>query len=445
MKQDVIKMSTKQLNRYEVITKAIDGILTVKEAAGALGLSERQIKRLKSKVTKGGAAALIHKNTLKTPNHALPAETKKKIIKIRRDPIYEGCNIRHFRELLAEHHEIELSYTALRNLLVEAGIPSPKTRRRFKPHRRRRRKPQAGLLLQMDASSHTWFKGVRKKYAIHGAIDDATSQVTGLYMTKNECLHGYFETMRCTCQNYGIPLSVYADRHTIFQSPNAEKAKIDSTIHVNDTQFGRCLKELGIQLIPARSPQAKGRIERLWETLQSRLPTEFAIRDIRTIDEANAFLATYIYAFNSEFAVEPEDAASLFTPIPEGLNLDYILCVKEQRMVDSGGVFSFYGRCFKVIETIATGIIPKKTKILVLADPSFGIKVQWRNIVFDALPFIPPKKVGTTTPKKPRIYKPVPDNHYLKYGQAFTPKLSYTESDTEIISMLQEIFLSKQG
>ena len=438
-------MSTKQLRRYEVITKAIGGSLTVKEAAETLGLSERQIKRLKHEVKEGGAAALIHKNSLKIPAHALSTETKDRIIQIRREPEYEGCNIRHFQELLAEHHQIAISYTALRTLLLEAGIPSPRTKRRFKPHRRRKRKPQAGLLLQVDATPHTWFKGDRKAYALHGSIDDATSQVTGLFMTKNECLHGYFQTLRRTIENYGVPVSFYADRHTIFQSPNTEKAKIDPSIKVNDTQFGRCLKELDVQLIPARSPQAKGRIERLWGTLQDRLKVEFAIRDIRTIDEANVFLATYIYAFNSEFSVEPEQTDSLFAPVPENLNLDYILCVKEQRMIDSGGVFSFGGRSFKVVETIDTGIIPKGTRIFVLADPTFGIKVGWRNIVFDVLPFIPPKKVRQNKTKQPYIHKPVPDNHYYKYGQAFAPKLSYTESDAEIIAMLENIFLAKQG
>jgi transposase len=445
MKQDVIKMNVKQLRRYEVITRTIGGDLTVKEASGALGLSERQIKRLKHEVKEGGAAALIHKNSLKIPAHALCEETKKRIVQIRRQPEYEGCNIRHFRELLAEHHQIYISYTALRTLLIEAGLPSPKTRRRFKPHRRRKRKPQAGLLLQVDATPYAWFKGDRKSYALHGAIDDATGQITGLYITKNECLHGYFEMLRRTVENYGLPVSIYADRHTIFQSPNMEKAKFDSKIKANDTQFGRCLKELGVQLIPARSPQAKGRIERLWATLQSRLKIEFAIRDIKSIDEANAFLGQYSYAYNSEFAVEPEQTDSLFAPIPEGLSLQYVLCNKETRDIDSGGVFSFGGRSFKVVETIGSGIISKGSRISVLADPTFGIKAQWRNIVFDVLPFIPPKRAKKEKSKQPRIYKPAPDHHYHKYGQAFAPKLDYTESDQEIIAMLENMFLTKQA
>jgi hypothetical protein len=131
--------------------------------------------------------------------------------------------------------------------------------------------------------------------------------------------------------------SIYADRHTIFQSPNKEKAVISPSIKVQDTQFARCLKELSIQLIAARSPQAKGRIERLWQTLQDRLVVEFAIRNISTIDVANEFLSTYIYGFNSEFAVEPADSYSMFLPPDPCINLDYILCVKEIRSVDADG------------------------------------------------------------------------------------------------------------
>jgi transposase InsO family protein len=171
--------------------------------------------------------------------------------------------------------------------------------------------------LRVDATPYAWFarsqapdtsKGDKRRYALCEAIDDATRRITGLYMCKNECLHGYFEMLRRTIKNHGMPVSVYADRHTIFRSPNKAKAEIDPKVNVSDTQFGGCLKELGVVLIAARSPQAKGRIERLWGTLQGRLPTEFAIRNITTID--------------------------------------------------AGGVFSYGRKSFKVVETVSSGCIP---------------------------------------------------------------------------------------
>ena len=437
-------MTKKQLNRYEVINNANAGIITVSEASEALGLSERQIKRLKKNVREGGAAAIIHKNTLRTPSHAIPEDTVNKILEIKRSENYANCNFKHFQELLSEFHEIEISYSSLYEMLKAGKIESPRTKRRFKPHRSRKRKPQAGLLTQTDASHHRWFKDDKKLYAMHGVIDDATGQVIGLYMTKNECLLGYFEMFRRTITNYGIPVSVYADMHTIFQSPNKRNAEIDPKINVNDTQIGRALKELGVQLIAARSPQAKGRIERLWGTLQDRLPIEFAIRGISTIDAANEFLKTYIFAFNSEFAVEPEKADSMFRKVPDGLNINYVLCSKEKRSIDAGGVFSYNNKSFKVVETVSSGIIPRNSKINVLTSPCFGVKAEYRNIVFEVLRFVPPKRKNPVRERKPPSAKPPADSHCYKYGQQlYIPGLPGEECDKEIITMLENIFLEK--
>ena len=446
MKQDVISLTQSQLNKLDIINKCISGFLSVPEAAAALGLSERQVQRLKKKVSAEGAAALVHKNSLKPSPHAIQPEVIQKITALKQTEVFASANFSHFRELLSEFHDIELSYSALYRVLLDAGIKSPKTRRRFKPHRRRKRRAQAGLLLQVDATPFAWFKGSQRRYSIHGAIDDATGQITALFMCKNECLYGYFQMMRRTIENFGCPISLYADRHTIFQSPNKAKAIIDPSIAVKDTQFGRALKELSIELIPTRSAQAKGRVERLWQTLQSRLPVEFAMRDISTIDAANEFLASYIYTFNSQFAVEPESCERMFFKPENVINLDYVLCVKEQRIVDSGGVFSYGGKSFKVDETIYSGMIPPKAKVKVLISSEFGVKLEYRNIVFDVNAYIPPKR--NPKPKKesdPPKSRPVPDSHYYKYGQALAPRLSFTETNDEIISMLEDLFLQNHA
>ena len=444
MKQEVISLTRKQLNKLDIINKANAGFLTVAEAASALGLSERQVQRLKKKVRELGPAAVVHKNSLHTAHNALPSETIDKIVSLKKSDPYVTANFCHFRELLSEHHGIDVSYSTLHSILSNADIKSPKKRRRFKPHRRRKRRPQAGLLLQVDATPFSWFKKDGKKYSIHGAIDDATGQITALYMCKNECLHGYFEMLRRTIHNYGIPMSLYADRHTIFQSPNTERAKIDSSVTVNDTQFGRCLRELSVELIPARSPQAKGRVERLWGTLQSRLPVEFAIRGITTIDAANEFLETYIYAFNSEFAVEPELADSMFHKPSDEMNIDYILCVKEDRIVDAGGVFSFSRKSFKVEEGAYLGMIPPNARCKVLTSPKFGIKLQYRGIVFNVLDYIPPKRKPAPA-KEPYTPHGVPDDHPYKYGQSLAVKQIYGETYSDIFTMLEDIFLRKMA
>jgi transposase len=439
-------MSQKQLNRFSVISKVIDGHMTIADAANSLGISKRQFIRLKQGVIAEGAASLIHKNTGRKPSHALDDNIVANIITLKQSENYQNANFQHFKELLDREEHIKISYSALYSLLTQAGIKSPKKRRRFKPHRRRKRKPQEGLLIQMDATPFEWF-GSSEKFALHGAIDDATGKIVGLYLTKNECLHGYWQVMRQTLLNHGVPISLYTDRHAIFLSTNASKLSVEDQLAgkvVNDTQFGRAMSELGITLIPARSPQAKGRVERLWETLQSRLPVEFKIAGISTIDQANEFLSRYIPLFNVMFAVEPEMADSAFRPLSSMLNVDTVLCVKLTRSVDAGGVFSFYNRHFKIVTSPGLPSLPAKAKVTVLISPKFGIKIQFKKALFEVLPYIRPKKQveqkleqAVKTPRSPS------DSHYFKYGHTLIKKVTFEDVDRDILLMLEGIFLKK--
>jgi transposase len=439
-------MSQEQLNRFSVISKVIDGHMTIADAANSLGISKRQFIRLKQGVIAGGAASLIHKNTGRKPSHALDDNIVANIITLKQSENYQNANFQHFKELLDREEHIKISYSALYSLLTQAGIKSPKKRRRFKPHRRRKRKAQAGLLIQMDATPFDWF-GTDEKFALHGAIDDATGNIVGLYLTKNECLHGYWEVTRQLLLNYGLPVSLYTDRHAIFLSTLSSKLSVEDQLSgkvVNDTQFGRAMTELGITIIPARSPQAKGRVERLWETLQSRLPVEFKIAGITTIDQANEFLMRYVLLFNTTFAVEPENVESAFRPLPSNLNVDEILCVKLTRCVDAGGVFSFYNRHFKVIAAQGLPALPPKAKIAVLVSPRLGIKVQFKNALFGVLPYIKPKKASA--PKSVSTTKNTwspPDSHYYKYGHTLIKTVTFEDTDKDILLMLESIFLKR--
>ena len=439
----MISLTREQHGRLDAINKANAGFITVRETAEKLGLSERQVQRLKREVLEKGPAALIHKNSNRLPAHALPEKTKKEILAIRKKPGYKDSNFMHFQELLETVHGIKISYSALRRLLKAEGIPSPKKRRRFKVHRRRRRRPQAGSLVQVDASPYDWLN-IDTKLALHGGIDDATGQITGLFFCKNECMLGYYEVVRRMIGIYGLPDSIYADRHTIFRSPNKDKAKaLDALpgIKANETQFGRALAELGIQIIAARSPQAKGRIERLWETLQSRLPVEFAIRGIKDIDSANDFLKTYIFAFNSEFAVEPADFDNAFLPLDPGKNLEYILCIKEKRKLDNGQTFSYCGKRFQIVKSLHSDWLPPKAIITVMLSPYIGIMAAYKNYVFETKPA--PDKKPVAKPEKhmapildPSIYRS--DSAWEpKDGLAWMPGLpTYKES----LQIIHEIF-----
>jgi transposase len=443
MKTGVISLSREQHARLDAINKANAGFITVAEAAERIGISERQVHRLKKEVRENGPVALIHKNTNRVPSHAISEETKNTILKIRKKVGYKDANFKHFQELLSVHHEIEISYDALYRILRADGHQSPKKRRRFKRHRRRKRREQAGSLVQIDASPYDWL-GIGNMLNMHGIIDDATGQITGLYLCKSECMLGYYEVVRRMIGVFGIPDSVYADRHTIFRSPNADKAKATDApagIKTNETQFGRAMSELRINIIAARSPQAKGRIERLWGTLQSRLPVEFEIHGIKDIDKANEFLSNYIFAYNSEFAVEPEDCDSSFLPLEDDVNLDYILCIKETRKLDNGQVFSYSGKRLQIEKSDYSNWLPPKAEITVMVSPRIGVKAAYKNLVFGTC-CAPRKELHTA---KEIVTKGSNNPHVLRSANAWVPKDGLVwkpglPTYHEVFEIVQDIF-----
>jgi transposase len=443
-KEDHYPMSQKQLGRYVTISRLSEGQITTEEAANYLGLSTRQILRLKKGVREFGAHALIHKNSGRKPHHAICDSLREKIIFLKESHPYANANFQHFQELLAEYEKIKISYSALYALLAKSGIKSPKKRRRFTNHRRRKRKAAEGLLVQLDASPFDWLSD-GNAYHLHGGIDDATGQIVSLYLAESECLEGYFQTMHLLLELFGIPVSIYSDRHTIFFSPKRDKLSLEEQLagkRVNLTQFGRAMSQLGIHMIGARSPQAKGRIERLWQTLQSRLTVEMKCQGIKTIQEANPFLREYIPKFNTHFAVETEEE-SAFRPVPEGMCIDHILCVIEKRTYDRGGVFSFYHKHFQILENKALPRLAPRGRIEVLVSPRFGLKVSYQGNIYDTAFCAKPKaKKPIQSMKEKKIW--VPDNlHYYKHGHQWLQKTSFEASDREILKMLEELFLSK--
>lgn len=450
MREEIFNMTQKEITRLRVINQTIDKVITIREAAELLNLSERQVIRVKKGVAEEGPAFIIHKNRGRKPKHATSDKTKELIINLKQTK-YEEANFNHFQELIDEHENIQVSYPTVHRILTEAGIKSPKKHRKRKTHHRRKRKPQKGMLVQIDASPHKWIIG-GNSFDLHGAIDDATGEILALYFTPNECMEGYFEIVRQTITNHGIPLSFYCDRHTIFISPNDGKLTTEDQLQgktVNLTQFGRAMDELGINIIKAYSPQAKGRIERLWGTLQSRLPVEFKIRGITTIEAANAFLAEFIVRYNEKFGVEPEDTNSAFRVLDSSINLDYILCIKEDRTIIEGSAFSYKGHYYQLTKNGKKATAMPKAKLKVLTSTRIGVKAFYSNVVYDTktLDERPKKAVASSTKNKiNKNSKTVPSiNHPWK--QQIDKKImpSYEETDTEIQEILNGLFNSTRA
>ena len=379
-------LKQKDLKRATLIEACIKGQCTVKQVATALGLSERRVKQIKKEVKENGVKSIQHGNRGRKPKNTISDETRKRILELRSSYEYEISNFKHFQELLKERENIDISYSALYNILRNAGIKSPKRHRKTKLHHRRKRKECEGMMLQADGTPFDWF-GDGQKYSLHGFVDDATGKITGLYMCKNECLLGYLEVLRQTLENYGIPISLYPDKYSVFFPPKKVNDHITIEEQLNGrekgiTQFGRIIEELGIEMFPASSPQAKGRIERLWETLQSRLTTEFRINNIKTIDEANTFLITYIEKYNSKFSIEASSKNNVFLKLPKRYNLDELLCVRFERTIDNAGVFSINNSKFQIMDKS----LPPKTKVQIYISQKIGIRVKSNNKVYDVQP-----------------------------------------------------------
>lgn len=367
-------MELKQLN---IIQSVIDKKRTGKEAASALKISERQVWRKVKSVKEQGEIGIKHRNQFHKPAHTIPDEIKNKIIELKLSDDYCDANFTHFRELLEEREHISISYTPLYKLLTEAGIKSKKKHKDRKTHRRRKRKTHEGDMAQADGTPFDWFNDGNMS-SLHGFIDDATGKVLGLYMCEHECLLGYLEATRQMLTNYGSPKCVYPDKYSVFFPAKSQKLTVEEQLEGKDkptTQFGRIMDELGIEMFPASTSQAKGRIERLWETLQDRLVTEFKINGIKTIKEANKFLPSYIKKYNKKFAIAPENNEKKFVKVPDYIDLDILLSSKFTRVIDNSGCFTIKNKKFQILNN---NILPG-VKVEIFMSKKIGIIVKHNN------------------------------------------------------------------
>jgi len=367
-------MSQKELTRLHVIQCAVEGKCTVRQAAERLTLSTRRIKQLKKEFTLRGASAVIHGNANRSSPKKLSDTVAQEIIGIYSKD-FTDCNFTHFQEILSDRFGREISYSTLYRLLKSGGLKSPKSRRgKRKVHKTRERLPAEGMLLQADATPFAWFGG-KEKFSLHGFIDDATGKVTGAYICKNECLLGYLEVLRQTLTNFGIPQALYPDRYGVFFiNPKKEddlsiEEQLAGTVK-KSTQFGRIIERLGIDMFPAHSAQAKGRVERLWNTLQSRLPVELRMAGATTCEEANSFLLEYLPRFNRKFGAEPKETFSAYVPIPSTCDLDRLLSVELTRSLSRGSTVSISKKIF-LIEQDA---FPARTKVTLLLSEKHGLR-----------------------------------------------------------------------
>ena len=290
---------------------------------------------------------------------------------------YKGFNVRHFQEKLLEKESIQINRESLRLILREAGISAKQKRRGRKYRRHRDRKEAVGIMLQIDASRHDWLESRGPVMTIVGAIDDASGEVWARF-ENSESTWAYLRLIRQIAIDKGLPLSLYSDRHTIFHSP--KEATIVDQLEGKQfrTQFGKSMDELGIKIIKAYSPQAKGRIERVWGTFQDRLIAEMRLEGIKNREEANNFLPSFLKDFNKKFCCKPKKQIVAFRKSPPVKELDRILCLKEPRTVSKDHTIKFYGLLLQIPPSRKWASIAGQ-KVLVLQHSNGSVEIIYKK------------------------------------------------------------------
>ncbi len=334
MKGEKIELSQRQVQKFQVMSLVEAGKMLLKEAAEKIGLSYRQAKRIRKRVKEKGVKGLIHGNRGKASSRRLDERVKAKVLELSRK-VYPAFNDQHFTEKLVEREGIDLSREAVRKIRRGAGI-EPKRKRRGKKHRKRReRKAQEGLMVIWDGSPHPWFGADSVPCCLMAAMDDATGTLLAARFFPFEGSWGYLWLLDKLVRQYGIPVSIYQDRHGSLHR-NDDHWTLEEQLAGRQelTQVGQALAALGIHPIFALSPEAKGRIERLFGTLQDRLVAEMSLAGIKTLEEANVFLAsTFRRAYNRRFAVLPKQAEKAWRPVPAGFDLKRVISFRYSAKV----------------------------------------------------------------------------------------------------------------
>lgn len=314
--------------RLATLNIILEKQISVKEASLILKLSERHTWRLLSSYRRQGIRAVTHGNRGSTAYNATSREMKDKIVRLARTS-YPGLNHTHLSEMLSEKEGILLSRSTVRNILIDAGMPSHRRHRPSKYRCRRPRMPHEGMLIQIDGSYHDWLEGRGPYMSLLLAVDDANGTVPFAIFRECEDTDGYFLLMEGIIRRRGIPMAVYTDRHSVFKHPSDGRHKQ----RTGTTQFARAMTELGISLIAARSPEAKGRVERLAGTFQDRLVSELRMAKVSSLIDANRFLVDFLPRFNARFGLVSDQAKHIYRRLSPSLDLASILCCRFLHVV----------------------------------------------------------------------------------------------------------------
>jgi transposase len=381
-------MSKQEARKVTIIEGLLTGRFTNNQAAELLDLSVRQVQRMKAEASANGVISILHKNRGRKPANVLDPEVAETIYRIYKQEL-PGYNFCHTADVLAEDKDIFVSVSTVSRYLKANGIRSPKAKRRPKKHRSRDAREREGEMIQMDASSFDWL-GNGAYLHLHGAVDDATGRILALHFEKEETFEGYCELMFQMNQDGHLPREIYTDGRSVFVYDSKRKGGLTIAEELAGKQesqpnFARAIRELKILLIIAKSAQAKGGIERLWETLQDRLTKDMRRKEITSVAQANEFLKLYIPYYNRKFAVQAANPEKAYLLKRDMFALQLIFAKHETRKLDSGLTFSFQGQKYRLPIDVDNKKVPASPHdtLTVASSKRIGMQVLFKGFVIN--------------------------------------------------------------
>ena len=422
--KELLTMSQKELTRFEIMQRLETKKLRQREAAKMLGVSERHVRRLLRKYREQGVSGLISERRGRPSNNQLKPEIKRQAIDLihKRYPDF-GPTLAH--EKLTEVHGVKLSVGSVRQIMIAEGLWKPKKTKSAVIHQMRPRRACLGELVQIDGSPHAWFEDRGPKCNLLAYIDDATGGLMELFFTPAETTFSYFQATRHYFARHGLPVAFYSDKHSIFRV-NINNALSGSGM----SQFGRAMKNLDIEIICANTPQAKGRVERVFGTLQDRLVKELRLRNISNIEDANVFVPDFIQDFNRRFAVQPRSSHNAHRPLLFSQEeLDLIFSLQETRILSKNLTLQ-YKKVVYQIQTSRPTYALRKAQVIVCENPQGEINILYKGKPLDHTVYrkqqrqadvISSKNIDPHLKQK-KSHKPAPNHPWRRYGHRLNGK-----------------------
>lgn len=435
----LLQMSAKELSRLEVMQRLTQKRMSQKEAGRILSLSTRQIKRLLRAYREKGAAGLVSKHRGRKANNRLSEEVKKRALNLLKTK-YKGFGPTLAHEKLVEKEKLKLSDESVRTLMIAEGLWKVRKAKKVVIHQLRERRACFGELIQIDGSPHDWFEGRAEACVLLVFIDDATGKLVQLLFVESESFFSYCQAAEGYFRQFGKPVAFYSDKHGIF------RVNVPSVGSRTDlTQFGRAMQELDVEIICANSPQAKGRVERVIQTLQDRLPKELRLRGISNRVAGNAYLPEFIADFNRRFAVEPRSSVDAHRPLTAKDDLAHILTWQEPRSLSKNLTLQFQKVVYQ-IQTDRPTYALRNAQVTVCVNAQEDITILYNG---KTLPYtiykqqtkqaqvVSTKQLDLALPAKRLPPTPAPEHPWRTYGQSLSKPRNVTPASPGDISILE--------